>query len=66
MEIIEVRPAYGRKYASFAEVLRDWLDCKDFQIVGTSAYLNKADVEKYGNGTVVTQIFIGNKMMIIA
>ena len=46
--MIRVRPAYGKRYFNESEVKKDWLDNKDFLMVGEYAsYMNKRDYKKY-------------------
>ena len=48
MSTLYVMPAYGRTYEKSGDVVADWLDNKDFKIVG-GPYISKKDWEKYGN-----------------
>lgn len=46
-ERITVSPSYGRDYTSKKAALDDWLNGKDFRIVG-GPYINKQDAEREG------------------
>lgn len=43
--MIVLRPAYGRKYTSFEEALRDWINGLDFKIKG-GPYCSIKDVDR--------------------
>lgn len=53
VEHIYVSPAYGRRYESLEDAIKDWESGKDFLIkflrptVQTGRYINISDVEKY-------------------
>ena len=71
---INVLPAYGRDYKNKKEILKDYLENKDFQVsdITNHPYLNKSDclkmgiaclIVRYGNLRKVTSInVIKNKM----
>lgn len=42
--ILKAKPAYNRKYANRAEVLKDWFDGKDFYSISNSAYFSVRDL----------------------
>lgn len=45
MSTLLLGPAYGRKYLSPAEALKDWDAGKDFRIIGGGPYTSKRDLE---------------------
>ena len=47
---INVLPAYGRDYKNKKEILKDYLENKDFQVsdITNHPYLNKNDCQKMG------------------
>lgn len=45
-----ITPAYGRDYKNKADLLKDWLDGKDFtlQHMASSTYINREGAEQAG------------------
>jgi hypothetical protein len=56
---LKVAPAYGRKYKTREDAVRDWESNKDFQIAGTVTYINKEDAESYGVTVDIDSAVVG-------
>lgn len=57
-----LHPAYGRKYFSLDEVLRDWTGGKDFRIHGVGVYCSIRDRKAILNDFDEIFIFPGNDL----
>tara|TARA_B100001029_G_C14864669_1_gene341023 strand:+ start:201 stop:434 length:234 start_codon:yes stop_codon:yes gene_type:complete len=54
---INVLPAYGRDYKNKKEILKDYLENKDFQVLGITnhPYLNKSDCLRMGIACLIVR-----------
>ena len=54
---INVLPAYGRDYKNKKEILKDYLENKDFQVSGITnhPYLNKSDCLRMGIACLIVR-----------
>jgi len=69
LQTLEVVPAYGRDYKSQKEVLADWENNLDFQIVSVQEYgryINKQDADREPDLNILVRYAKLQKVMALA
>lgn len=69
LQTLEVVPAYGRDYKSQKEVLADWENNLDFQIVSVQEYgryINKQDADRTPDLNILVRYAKLQKVMALA